>query len=451
MKYLDFLESKRQLGGEDGFDPAWMPDWLFPFQRDLVEWSLRKGRAAIFADCGLGKTPMQLAWAENVCRHTGKPVLILAPLAVSHQTIGEGAKFGLEVQRSQNGKVNCRLIVTNYERLHYFDPGDFGGVVCDESSAIKHADAKRRHAVTEFMRTQRYRLLCTATAAPNDFWELGTSSEALGYLGHADMLTRFFKQDAQKDHLGWGRTVYRFRGHAAQPFWKWVCSWARACRKPSDLGHEDDGFLLPPLRETETLVEAGHRLPGMLFAIPARDMREQRQERRLTITERCEAVAEYVAGKDGPSVSWCHLNMEGDLLEKMIPDALQVSGSMSDDQKEERLVAFQSGELRRLVIKPKIGAFGLNWQHCHDVTMFPSHSYEEYYQSVRRCWRFGQQHPVDVNIFTTEGEVKVLASLTRKAMQCDEMFTALVANMNDALHVDRGFNHNKKESVPSWL
>ena len=451
MDYTTFLHRKTQLGSDDGFKPLWMPDWLYDFQASLTERSIRKGRSAIFADCGLGKTPMQLVWAENVRRKTNKPVLILTPLAVSHQTVREAEKFGIEAERSSNGKHNGSIVVTNYERLRHFDHTEFGGVVCDESSAIKHAKAKRRLEITEFMRTRKYRLLCTATAAPNDYFELGTSSDALGYLGYQDMLTRFFKQETAKDHLGWGRAKYRFRGHAAEPFWRWVCSWARACRKPSDLGFGDDGFILPELVEREHLVEAGNLLPGMLFSVPARDMREQRAERRHTLTERCEAVAERVAGHDGASVSWCHLNPEGNLLAKLIPNCLEVHGTMPDELKEERMIAFQNGELQNLVIKPKIGAFGLNWQHCHHVTTFPSHSYEQYYQAVRRCYRFGQKHPVKVDIFTTEGEVAVLRNLHRKSAQCDAMFTALVAHMGEALHIDRSNPHDKTEECPSWL
>ena len=449
--YAAFLEKKLQLDGDHGFDPLWMPDSLFGFQRHLVEWALRKGRAGIFADCGLGKTPMQLVWADNVLRKTNKPVLITTPLAVSHQTIREGEKFGVECYRSIDGKHHGGIVVTNNERLHHFDPAEFVGIVVDESSCLKHAKAKRREEITEFSRLMPYRLLCTATAAPNDYFELGTSSEALGYLGFRDMLTQFFKQETKKDYLGWGRAKYRFVGHAEQPFWRWVCSWARSCRKPSDLGFEDDGFVLPPLVEREHTIAAGMVMPGMLFSIPARDMQEQRAERRATLKERCEAVSEKLAEHDEPSVSWCHLNDEGDLLAKLIPDALQVSGAMSDELKEERLLAFQSGELKRLVIKPKIGAFGLNWQHCHRVTTFPSHSYEQYYQAIRRCWRFGQTKPVTVDIFTTEGEERVLKNLHRKSAQCDRMFDALVANMGDALHINRSQSFTTKEEVPSWL
>ena len=449
--YAKFLDNKRQIGADAGFDPVWMPDFLFDFQRHLVEWAIRKGRAAILADCGLGKTPMQLVWAENVKRYTNKPVLIISPLAVSSQTVREGAKFGIECTRSQDGEHKGGIVVTNYERLRHFDPADFAGAVCDESSAIKHAKAKRRIEITEFMRNLPYRLLCTATAAPNDFHELGTSSDALGYLGHQDMITKFFKEDTVKDFLGWGRKAYRFRGHAQQPFWKWVCSWARSCRKPSDLGFSDERFVLPKLTEEEHTLEASIARDGFLFALPARDMREQRAERRATLKQRCETVGELVSNRNACSVSWCHLNDEGDMLEKTIPDAKQIKGSMPDERKEELLMAFQSGELKRLITKPVIGCFGLNWQQCHHITTFPSHSFEQYYQAVRRCWRFGQENPVHVDIVTTEGEIGVLANLKRKSEQCDQMFSSLVKHMADEMEIERDVTHNTQTETPSWL
>lgn len=452
MNYSEFLSHKAQLGGNHGFDPKWMPDWLFDFQKHLVEWALQKGRAAIFADCGLGKTPMQLVWAENVVRKTGKPVLILTPLAVGQQTIREAEKFAINAIRSRDGAHSGRgILVTNYEQLHHFDAADFAGVVCDESSILKNFDGATRGAVTEFMRRIPYRLLCTATAAPNDFVELGTSSEALGELGYRDMVTAFFKQETSKDHLGWGRTKYRLKGHAELPFWRWVCSWARSCRSPADLGFPDDGFRLPPLEEKQAVIESNKTREGMLLALPAITLQEQREERRITMPERCEKVAVLVGDNGSPAVCWCHLNDEADMLERMIPDAQQVSGSMSDDEKESRLSDFSDGNLRVLVIKPKIGAFGLNWQHCHRIVTFPSHSYEQYYQSIRRCWRFGQRETVTVDIVTTEGERDVLNNLKRKSQQADAMFRNLVAEMNHAISIRTDERFNEPEKMPTFL
>ena len=454
--YAEFLERKRQIGTHDGFEPIFLPDFLFDFQRSLVEWSLRKGRAAIFADCGLGKTPMQLVWAENVVRHTSKPVLILTPLAVAAQTIREGEKFGIECRRSPDGTARPGINVTNYERLEHFDPSDFAGAVCDESSILKSYDGVRRSQITSFMRKLRYRLLCTATAAPNDYVELGTSSEALGYLGHMDMLNRFFKNDQNTSDTKrkWARQSggspkWRFRGHAEEPFWRWVYSWARAIRRPSDLGFDDDGFVLPPLHERDHVVTA-RRLPsGMLFTLPAVGLQEQREERRRTIEERCEKIAALV-DHDKPALVWCHLNTEGDLLERLIPDAVQVSGSDSDVAKEERLLGFATGDVRVLISKPRIAGWGLNYQHCAQVTFFPSHSFEQYYQGVRRCYRFGQTRPVVVDVVTTEGERDVLANLQRKAAAADRMFSQLVTLMSE-LRIESNDSLPLAAEVPAWL
>ncbi len=454
MNYSEYLESKSQGGADSGFAPVWMPSFLFDFQSAMVDWAVRKGRAAIFADCGLGKTPMGLTWASNVARKTNKPVLYLTPLAVASQTVREAHKFGIDAIHSKDGSSKGHIVVANYERLHYFNADDFCGVVCDESSILKSFAGQRRGEITAFMRKVPYRLLQTATAAPNDYVELGTSSEALGYMGHMDMLNRFFKNDLNNSAQGRMRgevIKWRLKGHAEQPFWRWVCSWARAIRRPSDLGFDDSAFVLPKLVEVEHLVEAKTLADGMLFAMPAQGLQEQREERRRTVEERCSQIAGLVNHTGQPALVWCHLNDEGDMMEKMIPDAVQVSGSDSDERKEERLEAFADGKARILITKPKIGAWGLNFQHCNHVTFFPSHSFEQYYQSVRRCWRFGQKRPVTVDIVTTEGERGVMLNLQRKAAQADTMFSHLVAEMNQALHIERANNMTKKLELPSWL
>lgn len=406
-------------------------------------------------------TPMQLAWAENIRKETGKPVLIVTPLAVSFQTEAEADKFGIEAARSRDGKVAASITITNYDQLEKFDPDDFGGVVCDESSAIKSFDGQRRAIVTEFMRTMAYRLLCTATAAPNDYIELGTSSEALGHLGHMDMLNRFFINNAKtSDTKGRWRghaaprafegQQWRFKGHAELGFWRWVSSWARAVRRPSDLGFPDDGYDLPPLSIRTNLVEASRPAEGFLFDVPAIGLHEEREEARRTITERCEKAAEVLADAS-PGVAWCHLNDEGNLLTKLIDGAVQVSGTDSPDEKEEKLLAFSRGEIRVLVTKPVLGAWGLNWQHCHRMTFFPSHSYEQYYQAVRRSWRFGQQHEVLVDIVTTPGGRKVFENLSRKAVAADKMFDALTANMRDAQTIRRDLDYPLPIQIPAWI
>jgi hypothetical protein len=453
MSYADFLESKMHRGADHGFEPTFMPSQLFPFQVALTEWAVVKGRAAIFADCGLGKTPMQLTWAENVHRHTNRAVLILTPLAVSAQTMREAEKFGIAAHRAGDGKITSGINVTNYERLHYFDPSDFAGIVLDESSILKSFGGARRNAITAFMRKIPYRLLATATAAPNDYIELGTSSEALGHLGHMDMLNRFFRNDqnnsATKRMYG-EAPKWRLKGHAETPFWRWVTSWARAARAPSDLGFDDNGFILPPLTEAEHLVKSETLPDGQLFPMPAVRLDEQRAERRRTIRERTERVAALVATNQ-PALVWCHLNDEAAALKEAIPGAAEVSGSDTDAQKEERFLAFADGEARVLITKPKIGAWGLNFQHCNHVTFYPSHSYEQYYQAVRRCWRFGQERPVQVDIILTEGERKVMQNLQRKSEQAAEMFARLVHEMNRGAAIKRDNRRNEPMEVPAWL
>lgn len=454
MTYEAFLANKRQLGGNYGFEPLMIPDAAFPFQRALIEFATTKGRAAIFADCGLGKTLIQLAWAENVALKTKGRVLILTPLAVSHQTEAEAAKFDIPCERSPDGKLGYSpIIVTNYERLHYFKPEDFQGVVCDESSILKNFDGARKAAITEFMRTRPYRLLCTATAAPNDFIELGTSSEALGELGFQDMLGRFFKKEgatmSRSDEYRSG--VYRFRGHAERDFWRWVCSWSRAVRCPEDLGFDGDGFKLPRLLTRQHIVKARTANPEFLFDLPACGLAEQRNERKRTLHERCEMAAELICAHRAAAVGWCHLNAEGDLLTRLIPGAVQVKGDDSDEAKEEAFRAFESGKVRVLITKPTIAGFGLNWQHCAHQTFFPSHSFEQWYQAIRRCWRFGQKRDVVVDVVSSEGEAAVLANLTRKAEAAERMFEALVQFMRDELFIVSTDNHNHKTNLPPWL
>lgn len=480
-EYQQFLHAKTHAPSMSGFQPDYRPDWMFDFQHALLDWAVMKGRAAILADCGMGKGPISLVWAHNIVRHTNKPVLILTPLAVGAQFLAEAEKFQVPgVSRSREGGdfSAAGIVVTNYEKLHLFSPSDFAGVVCDESSILKHFTGATQKAVTRFLTKVPYRLLCTATAAPNDYIELGTSAEALGELGYSDMLTRFFKQSDNKPHRmevikqerkekmaaananHFGKLSFRvsqqigqwrLKGHAVTPFWRWVASWAKACRKPSDLGFDDARFVLPELIERDHVIEPRRPKDGMLFTIPAVGLQEEREERRRTLDERCELVAQLVA-HDRPAVVWCHLNDEGDLLTRLIPGALQVKGAHSDEQKEEAYRAFSSGERRVLVIKPKIGAWGMNWQFCSHVVTFASHSYEQYYQSVRRCWRFGQTSPVTVDIVATEGERHVRENMARKSEAADRMFTELVAHMNNSTSLKRAsadFTNNTE--IPSWL
>jgi hypothetical protein len=444
-KYRDFLKSKRGRESSHGFEPLWLPDFLFDFQAHLTDWAIRRGRAAIFADCGLGKTPMSLVWGENVVRKTNMPVLIMAPLAVSRQFVREGEKFGVPVHNSRDGSVMKGINVVNYERLHYFDPKDFAGVVCDEAGILKNFDGKMRRRITDFLLAVNYRLLGTATPAPNDYIELGTSSEALGVMGRNQMLGMFFS------HSGESTQSWELKGHASSAYWKWVAKWARAIRKPSDFGYEDMGFLLPRLKVVEHIVPSYNGSGHYGFIRFAKTWKEQRKEKRDTMQERCEKVASSVP-KGVPCIVWCHYNLEGDLLKRLIPGSVQVSGSDSEDVKEDRLMGFVDGEFRVLVTKSKIAGFGLNFQHCADMFCFPSHSYEAYYQMVRRCWRFGQNREVTCNLVSSEAERPIMKNMLRKERQAIRMFDGIIREMGD-YQIGDGEPETDLEIVrlPEWM
>ncbi len=456
--YRQFLERKSQSGEMSGFAPCWMPNFLFDFQRALVDWAIQKGRAAIFADCGLGKTPMQLVWAQNMVEKTNRHVLILCPLGVAGQTMREAEKFGIKASRSLNGHPS--ICITNYERLHQWNWQDFSACVCDESSILKSFLGSRRRQITDFMRKLPYRLLCTATASPNDYVELGTSSQALGHLDYSEMLSRFFKNEeklseaerhGRRTREGVVIAKWLFKGHAEEPFWRWVSSWARMIRKPSDLGFENGGFNLPRLEEREHTIEVTKLPEGKLLHVAAVSFHEQLAERRLNMDERCEFVARLVSDSHRQALVWCHLNQESELLAESITGAAQVSGSDSEEEKEEKFLAFIKGSIRVLVTKPKIGGWGLNFQHCSHETFFPSHSFEQYYQGIRRCWRFGQKHPVTIDIVSTPAEQDVLKNLQRKQRQADHMFENMFANVGRELNIARRDSFQEKEQIPSWL
>lgn len=443
MKYRDFLKSKSHADDQYGFEPLWLPDYLFPFQGHLTGWSIKKGRSATLADCGLGKSIMELVWCENIVRKFNKPTMILTPLSVSSQFVREGEKFGIDAKVSRNGKVYRGINVTNYERLHYFNPSDFEGVVCDESGCLKNFDGTYRKLITKFIQAVPHRLLASATPAPNDYMELGSSSEALGAMSRNHMLGMFFRHESD-DTQQW-----TLKGHAKKRFWKWVCTWARAIRKPSDLGFDDTGFILPPLTTRQHVVQS--TLPSVGFGLKkARTLDEQRAERRSTIKQRCEKVAEMVS-KKRCSVIWCHLNPEGDLLERLIPDAVQISGADKDERKEEVFNAFARGDISYLITKPKIAGFGMNWQHCAHMTFFPSHSFESFYQAVRRCWRFGQKNPVEVDIVTSEAESLVMSNMQRKERQANEMFSHMIEEMNEFQLERKVVDTSEAITYPRWL
>ncbi len=454
MDYSDFLMSKMSIGENIGFNPVFMPDCLFEFQAYLTEWAIRKGRSAILADCGLGKTLMELVWAENVARKTNGKTLILTVMAVTHQFETESEKFGIDATRSMDGKPNGNITVTNYEKLHMFNSDDYVGVVCDESSILKNFDGSRKKEITEFMRKMKYRLLASATPAPNDFTELGTSSECLGYMGYIDMLNKYFKNTLNNSARGrmQGEVIkWKLKGHAEEPFWDWVSGWAIAVRKPSDIGFDDNGFILPELTTLEYVVDHKVKQEDHLFALPAIGLQEQRKERRITINDRCEKVADIINKRTDSSIAWCHMNDEGDLLEKTIDNCVQISGKDSDTKKEEKFLKFINGEAKVLITKPKIGAWGLNFQHCNHMTFFPSHSFEQYYQAVRRCWRFGQEKPVHVDVVTSEGEKGVLNNLRRKEQDAINMFKSLTGKVLASSKSKKLTTFENKIELPTWM
>lgn len=426
--YEEFIEAKRIIAPPSGFSiaPERVNAMLFPFQRDIVRWALRRGKAAIFADCGLGKTPMQLEWARHVAEYTRSQVLILAPLAVSRQTQREGEKFGVGVTvcKSQ-ADVRPGVNIANYERLHQFRPDTFAGIVLDESSILKAQFGIVRHQINDFALDIPYRLAASATPAPNDLSELINHAEFFGIMTEAEIKALFFTQDGNSSNK------FRLKRYAENEFWKWMASWSVALRRPSDLGYSDDGFILPDCTVHQVTVDLSDPLQaGMLFSVQAVGLEEQRAARRASLGDRVTAAAELVNASNEPWLVWCDLNDESTALAKAIPDAIEVQGSDTAEHKEDAMLGFSEGRYRVLVTKPSIAGFGMNWQHCAHVAFVGlSHSYEAYYQAVRRVWRFGQQSQVNVHVITSNADGPVVASIERKEQQAMEMFDNIVKHM----------------------
>lgn len=454
MTYQEFIDKKKHSTINHGIEPNFMPDGLFDYQKYVSEYAIKKGRCAVFLDTGLGKTIIELTVAQNYTNETGKPVLIITPLAVAFQFIKEAEKFGIEdVEYCKDGKHKTRIVVCNYERLEHFNHEDFDCVILDESSILKNFDGAIKHRITTFLKNVHYRYLFTATPSPNDFIELGTSSEALGYLGFTDMLTKFFKnQEDTISPMAIG-TKWRLKGHAQDYFFKWVSGWSISMRKPSDLGFDDGKHILPELIQkyhavkNETNLVVNNQI--QLFNMIAQRLTEVRQEQKQTIEHRCELAVELSKGKKH-TVYWTNFNTEADLIESLDKDATQIDGSMSIDKKEEILLAFYNKEIKNLITKPKITAFGLNWQHCNHTVFFPTFSYEQYYQAIRRFWRFGQTKPVTVDIVYSDGQKRVLDSLLAKTKKADELFGKLNAELHQSYQVtSKGFD--KQITLPKFL
>lgn len=416
MDYQDFINSKILSKPDAGFEAINLNANLFDFQKWIVEWALRKGRACIFADCGLGKTLMQLAWARAVADHTGGKVIILAPLSVTHQTRREAEHFGISLEN---------IDITNYHKLDKF-PDDYAGVVLDESSILKSFDGKFKDRILERFQSTPYKLACTATPAPNDFMELGNHAEFVGALTREEMLAMFFVHD------GGETSKWRLKKHAEKPFWQWMCSWAVCLRSPEDVGFNGDAYQLPEIEYHNQVVRVENS-STFLFPMAASTLQDRIQARRDSVEDRVAACAEIVNASNEPFIIWCNLNKEGDAITKAIPGAKQISGADDDEKKEQLLDDFIDGKYRVLVSKSSICGFGMNFQHCNNIAFVGlTDSYEQFYQAVRRCWRFGQTKKVDVHLITAETEAFTLENIKRKDADAERMFKEMTANINEA-------------------
>lgn len=454
MTYQEFIASKTHSAQNFGIEPNNLPDTLFDYQKHVTEYLIRKGRAACFLDTGLGKTLIELLVADNYERATGKPVLIMTPLAVAFQFEKEAQKFGVsDVGYSKDGKIKNRITICNYERLHLFNDFDFDCVICDESSILKNFKGTTKTLVTSFLKKIKYRFLFTATPSPNDFVELGTSSEALGYLGYTDMLTKFFTNNEDTiSPMGIG-VEWRLKGHSKEAFFQWVRSWSISMRKPSDFGFDDTRFVLPKLILNDYAVENKTPLcvkgQFQMFNIIAKTRSEIAAENKMTIQDRCEKAFELAQNHE-TSVYWCNLNPEAETLRKIDKDAKEIHGSMQLEAKEEILLAFLDGQIKKLITKPKMTAFGLNWQHCNHTVFFPGFSYEQYYQAVRRFHRFGQTKSVYVDRVFSDGQTRIIEALGAKSEKADTLFSELNKYTNQSFEVQKT-NFKNEIKFPSFL
>lgn len=452
-EYKRFISRKASTFTPSGFDCKDLPGSLFDYQRDIVRWACRMGKCGVFADTGLGKTAMQMAWADQVASHTGQPVIVLAPLCVAQQTVREAAKFGIDAEYLRE-PADRKIIVTNYERMAKFDAASFSGVVLDESSILKSHTSRTRKELIDRFQSTLYRLSCTATPSPNDYMELGNQAEFLGQMTQSEMLAMYFIHD------GGSTQNWRLKGHAQKKFWEWLASFAVFMGSPSDLGYDGSMHVLPELRYIEHSIGAGFYAHGELFPKPVSTLSERRDIKRQTINDRVGRCAEIVNASSEPWIVWCDLNDESSAASVAIPDSVEVTGSMDAEEKESRIMDFTDGNARVIVTKTSIAGFGMNWQHCRNMAFLGvNDSYESLYQAVRRCWRFGQDRVVNVHMFYAEEEQTVLTNLRRKAQQHDEMSTAMRAIVSDvcASNLTRqranktDYAPEIKMEIPVWL
>ena len=432
MNYKNFINSKKHTSGNFGFNAIYCHDMAFDFQKNIIDRAVKKGRLGIFADTGLGKTLISLSLAMNIVLKTNRKVIIVTPLAVAFQFLKEAEKMGIDdIEYSKEGNHTRKIVICNYERLHYFDSNDFECVILDESSILKNFKGQIKNKITSFIKKVPFRFLTTATPSPNDFIELGTSSEALGYMGYMDMLGKFFKNnqnttDSKNRNIG---EKFYLKTHAEKAFFQWVNSWSIMIKKPSDLGFSDERYNLSELITNNHIVKNNKLFSnGALFKMEAKTMPEIRLEQRETEKERCEKAIELAENKT--SVYWCNTNKESKILKMLDTEAVEILGSQSIEQKEEILKAFADGEIKRLITKAKMTGMGLNWQHCNHSVFFPTWSYEQYYQAVRRFWRFGQTEKVTIDLVISEGQTRVMEALKQKTKKAEDLYKNLVDNVN---------------------
>lgn len=454
MDYQEFIKAKEFKHVTAGFDADVSEYPLFDYQAPIVKWALKRGKSAVFADTGLGKTIMQLAWADQVAKYTNKPVLVVAPLAVSNQTIKEGEKYGIYLEKAKPGapQFGRSIVITNYEQLHKFDPSVFAGIVLDESSILKGMDGRRRKEITAFAKNIPYRLSCTATPSPNDFMELGTQAEFLGIMSQVEMLAMFFVND-MSDTGKW-----RLKGHGQRKFFEWLATWSVVIRKPSDLGFDDTSHQLPPLHYHEHVIETTP--VDSLLVEPAQGLQERNKARKESVDQRVDMAAAIANDIDGPVLVWCNLNDESEKLANAITDAVEVKGSDKPEHKESSLLGFADNDIKCLVTKPKIAGFGMNWQNCnHVIFVGLSDSWEAYYQAIRRCWRFGQTKPVHVHVISADTEGAVVENIKRKDAKNIQLGKEMVSHMKTMMEKEifsaatekTEYNAQKEMELPEWL
>lgn len=453
MNYKEFINNKKHIIGNFGFEPNYIPKIAFDFQKEIISKAVKKGRIGIFADTGLGKTLIQLAIAQNVVNHTKEKVLILTPLAVAFQFIIEAKKIGItNIEYSKDGNHTKNIVICNYERLHYFNSKDFKGVILDESSILKNFEGKIKNQITSFIKKLPYRFLSTATPSPNDFIELGTSSEALGYMGYIDMLGKFFKNNNNSIDPKHAGEKWYLKPHAEKDFFRWVNQWSIMIKMPSDLGFKNDGYILPKLNITKHTVKNNSTIDIdgqiQMFNIIGKNFYEIRHEQRQTINERCKKAVELAKGKT--SVYWVNLNDESSLINKLDSEAIEIKGSMSIDKKEQILLDFANGKIKRIITKAKMTGMGLNWQHCNHSVFFPTYSYEQYYQAIRRFWRFGQKNEVKIDLVISDGQTRVLKSLETKTKKAIKLYENLTKNVNQKFII-KNKEFNKEIIKPKFI